>query len=377
METTFMRYKQYGKGRGRKKSIFRPVRFLEIPQKEKSANTKKEVDTMLLSLGLSGSVRTRKDGLIEMRVWIDGKRTSFYGHTYDELLLKFKKNQKEKKEKEKNRCPRLLDWIKYWIAQYKVPILAENSIKALKYCCGKQIAQNFENKQINRISAAEIEKNLLKIESTRMRKYTRGMLVDAFRKAAEIGLIKKNPAEHLSQVKHRAQRGKALTPEEQKSFIQKIAGTLHGDYFLFLLYSGCRRAEGCALRWEHVDFCGGWITIPGTKTEGSRRIIPMFRTLREILERRRHGEKSGKIFGISEHQASIIFKNTMPDHHLHEIRHTCATNWLDSGVDIKTVQAWLGHSNIQTTANIYAHTTKKQMQDAAAIVDKNTPLLPP
>lgn len=350
-------------------------RFKEKEKAISPKKSKKEIIAMMLNLNIKGSVRDRKDGRKELRVFFEGRRVSIYGRTEEEIIEKYKKfRQKKKKEHAKSeKCPKLIEWLTIWINRYKVPILAENSIKALKYCCGKQIAQNFENKQLNRISAAEIEENLLKIESTRMRKYTRGILVDAFRKAAEIGLIKKNPAEHLSQVKHRAQSGKALTPEEQKSFLRKIAGTLHEDYFLFLLYSGCRRAEGCALRWEHVDFSGGWITIPGTKTEGSRRIIPMFRTLREILERRHHGEKSGKIFGISEHQASVIFKNTMPDHHLHEIRHTCATNWLDSGVDIKTVQAWLGHSNIQTTANIYAHTTKKQMQDAAAIVDEQTP----
>jgi integrase len=39
---------------------------------------------------------------------------------------------------------------------------------------------------------------------------------------------------------------------------------------------------------------------------------------------------------------------------LHDLRHTAACLWLASGVSISTVQAWLGHSSLQTT-QIYVH----------------------
>ena len=40
---------------------------------------------------------------------------------------------------------------------------------------------------------------------------------------------------------------------------------------------------------------------------------------------------------------------------VHELRHTCATLMYLEGIDLKKIQYWLGHSNISTTANIYAH----------------------
>ncbi|MBB2974485.1 integrase [Microbacterium endophyticum] len=40
---------------------------------------------------------------------------------------------------------------------------------------------------------------------------------------------------------------------------------------------------------------------------------------------------------------------------VHDLRHTAATIWLQSGVDLKTVQAWLGHSSATLTADLYAH----------------------
>jgi len=41
--------------------------------------------------------------------------------------------------------------------------------------------------------------------------------------------------------------------------------------------------------------------------------------------------------------------------HLHSLRHTNASILIASGVDLKTVSSRLGHSNISTTGNIYAH----------------------
>ena len=40
---------------------------------------------------------------------------------------------------------------------------------------------------------------------------------------------------------------------------------------------------------------------------------------------------------------------------VHDLRHTAATLWLQNGVDLKTAQAWLGHSTAKLTADTYAH----------------------
>ena len=40
---------------------------------------------------------------------------------------------------------------------------------------------------------------------------------------------------------------------------------------------------------------------------------------------------------------------------LHDLRHSCASNLLASGVPMKEIQEWLGHSNFSTTADVYSH----------------------
>ena len=39
----------------------------------------------------------------------------------------------------------------------------------------------------------------------------------------------------------------------------------------------------------------------------------------------------------------------------HDLRYSCASMMLASGVAMKQIQEWLGHSDFSTTANIYAH----------------------
>ena len=47
---------------------------------------------------------------------------------------------------------------------------------------------------------------------------------------------------------------------------------------------------------------------------------------------------------------------------LHGLRHTQATALIDAGVPVKAVSERLGHSNVQTTLNIYTHVLPQQQE---------------
>lgn len=54
----------------------------------------------------------------------------------------------------------------------------------------------------------------------------------------------------------------------------------------------------------------------------------------------------------------------------HELSHSCASLLLKQGVPMKQIQEWLGHSDISTTANIYAHLDSQSKQLSAATMEK-------
>lgn len=150
-----------------------------------------------------------------------------------------------------------------------------------------------------------------------------------------------------------------------------------------LIFSGLRSAELRSLTWDDVDLVGGrhgLIHVRNGKG-GKDRTVPISRRLRGILDayradRRERGlSNSGPVFRkvsrkLGRNGASSYWRESleaagisfMP---LHCSRHTAASLWVRSGVDLRTVMAWLGHSSL-SMVSIYAH----MAPDRDAQVDK-------
>ena len=58
---------------------------------------------------------------------------------------------------------------------------------------------------------------------------------------------------------------------------------------------------------------------------------------------------------LSAHVPAVLKEDNMPPLRFHDLRHSCASLLFSQGVSLKEIQAWLGHSTIGTTANIYTH----------------------
>ena len=56
--------------------------------------------------------------------------------------------------------------------------------------------------------------------------------------------------------------------------------------------------------------------------------------------------------------------------HFHQLRHTYTSNLLSNGAAPKDVQELLGHSDVSTTMNVYAHATREAKRNSARILDK-------
>ena len=56
--------------------------------------------------------------------------------------------------------------------------------------------------------------------------------------------------------------------------------------------------------------------------------------------------------------------------HFHQLRHTYTSNLLSNRAAPKDVQELLGHSDVSTTMNVYAHSTRKAKRNSARLLDK-------
>ena len=80
-------------------------------------------------------------------------------------------------------------------------------------------------------------------------------------------------------------------------------------------------------------------------------------------------DQTGKILRpnyVTEHFAWLIEKYNMKKIRFHDLRHTCASLLLSSGISMKQIQVWLGHSTFSTTADIYAHLDYTAQEESAS-----------
>ena len=221
-------------------------------------------------------------------------------------------------------------------------------------------------------------------------------LSKALKYALKMDLIQFNPMDKVSKPKSEKHIGKFYSLEEMETLFRTVRGDKIEFAVLMAAFYGLRQSEITGLRWQSIDFENNIITIEHTvvqaykdgkcimiakdraKNKSSCRSLPLVPQYRELLlEMKAHQAECRELAGncwhesdyvyvndlgvpvrngyISQHFASVVKKNSLRKITFHELRHSCASLLLKNGVSMKEIQAWLGHSNYNTTANIYAH----------------------
>lgn len=220
----------------------------------------------------------------------------------------------------------------------------------------------------------------------------------ALKYAMKMDLILTNPADKIERPKKEKYLASYYTSEELYELFEKTQGHKLGLMIQIAAFYGLRRSEVIGLKWEAVDFerntlsvrhivtsvdIGGKQTLiqaDRAKNKSSLRTLPLVGSFREkLLASKEQQEKSRKICGnaynnefsgyifvdelgnlIKPNYVTSTFRRLLQKHGLrkirfHDLRHSCASLLLSLGVPMKQIQEWLGHSDISTTSNIYAH----------------------
>jgi integrase len=252
-----------------------------------------------------------------------------------------------------------------WAEDFKRPNVKPSTYQSIMNCVNNHISDTLKDMPLTNIKPIDIQKCLNGIKSTKMRQYTYIELNDALSEAVLNGFINVNPCAKIKKPKHADEKGRALTDAEIKMLIENSEGALKVA-ILGYLYTGARRNELLDIKLADCDLQNNTITIIGTKSATSKRIIPMFAPLRPIIE-----EAARNNVQLPFYCSSINFKFKalcdrlgIENAVIHSLRHTFASHCNEKGIPMSVIQKWLGHAQLSTTQNIYTHATESMLGTA-------------
>lgn len=267
------------------------------------------------------------------------------------------------------------------------PTLQNNSLKLYRPCTNEAIAY-FGNIPISEIQAPKIKLYLDMLTRKKFSKKTikerYAVLKQIFNYALEMEYIQKNPCffVKLKFPKEMTSAKRESATTEDVNIIKNIPNDVPFGFFAkFLLFTGCRRGEALAITPDDVDFENKTVTINKTvewigntpqiksqpKTAAGNRCIPIPEILLEEIRRRMKQtyvfqNSKGELYKSSQLTRAWdkLKKETGIKCTPHQLRHAYATMLFDAGIDVKTAQTWLGHTDIKTTLDVYTHLSESR-----------------
>jgi len=190
----------------------------------------------------------------------------------------------------------------------------------------------------------------------------------AFNVAIKFGYLKKNPWVDVKPQKKEKQLPKFLTKHEIGKLLDGTENKDLRDIIEGLISTGRRRKELLCLLWEGVDTENNCYTVHTTKAHEIKkfRMSGPFRDLIQRLKLESNGSpyvfRQWKPDSVTHMIKRELIRIGRPDIHLHNLRHTFATLYLQHGGRIRTLQEFLGHASI-TTTEIYSGLTDEHLDE--------------
>ena len=222
----------------------------------------------------------------------------------------------------------------------------------------------------------------------------------AFKKAYRLRLIKENVIECVEVPKNRKFKNNIYNKEDMIKLLNICKNTDMELYIYLASGLGLRISEILGLTWDNIDFANSTVTInkitirnnglvslKSPKTESSERTITCPKEIMIMLKDHKRLQLENKLKGKIKNTMNLLFfdkneqpiaqdvlskkfnkfllKNNLEHIRFHDLRHSHVTLLINSKVPIKVISERVGHSNINTTLNIYAHALKEMDSEAS------------
>lgn len=346
-------------------------------------------------------------------------RKKFSGKTEAEALLKRATYEQERALgiPDYSDSITVSEWVEMWRRTYKSELRGTN--KQMYDGAISRLLDDIGSMRMASVRNIHLQNSLMKMagkSESATTKY-RMVLQQIFKKARQNKIIREDPAEELDLPKARQSDGhRALERWETEHITENWTEHRTGVWMMIMLYAGLRRSEMIALNWDSVDLDGRNIFVHRaaeivsnqsvvkelTKTEAGKRTVPicepLYVALSSIPKKKRKGPVCLSAHGKQISQSAFdrgmdgfnlamerILNGEPPNQQgrrpkretaeesidnrknqktfsikAHDLRYTFATALYDAGVDVKSAQYYLGHSDVRTTMNIYTQLSEER-----------------
>lgn len=300
-----------------------------------------------------------------------------------------------------------------WIEQYKNTV-KESTLQKTTKLFEHHILPLFSDLKIDKIDTAYCQKGINKWFKQGLTSYKILLRYTSkvFKMAVNMNIIESDPTAKVTiPVKRDTEIIEKLPNFYDKEELEQFFSSLAKEgnkknlaLFRALAFSGARIGEILALEWRDIDFNTSTLSVNKTLTRGlnNRLMVDVPKTRKSIrvisldpitmrvlkdwkIEQAENYFKLGFNTGsikqpvftnsknsyinsakIYKDYVKIVKKYDLKKINIHGFRHTHCSLLFEAGASLKEVQDRLGHTDVQTTMNIYAHVTKKAKDKTAS-----------
>lgn len=345
-----------------------------------------------------GSIRQLPSGTYRWQITLgfdqDGKQILKYGVAESRQLAERAKSQAVA-DRDRGLLPMpnritLNDWLPKWL-DGKALNLAPKTIANYRYLSERHLRPLLGERRLQDLKPSDVRGAYQALVqqgfSRSLLHQVRVILKGALHEALLDEIVSRNVAEvaRLPSFK-RTKVARALDQAEVRRFLAVAHEQRLGVLFEFVIATGVRRGEVCALKWEHLDLDAGLMrvrenltvvngraTLGAPKTESGVRDLHLAPEETVQLLRRHREQQTVELPFASPHvftnragarlypdsltkiSGRIAVKAGLGTVRFHDLRHTYASLMLSQGVPMEVVSEKLGHSRPSTTADIYRH----------------------
>lgn len=325
------------------------------------------------------------------------KRRTIYGKTIQELKAKeiIARQEVEQNKVQFDNQMSFLQVAMLWLNLYTSNLSETTKIRYEAVI--KNQLNPLANLKIQKITTGTVQillNNLADKGYSSTVRLTKIVLHQIFKRAVLENIISNNPVSNVTLPTYSESQRRALTPAELKAIAETDNFSEKEKVYLYIgLYAGLRQGEILALTKQDIDFVNCKLTVSKTmiypnntgeiqfhtKTKAGKRVIPIREPLLSCLKTyidSRNQEylfltRQGKLYSktakknlweqilkkINQHMPVQEATNITS----HYLRHNFATDLYYAGIDVKSAQYLMGHSDIVTTLKIYTELDKQKI----------------